>query len=161
MFSLQVYQTSPVTFVPITRCMGISSGKSLKVCSSDIFLCCRSLILVRLASRAPRSSSKKAGEHLEKGYKGLLMQAGSNVKGISKLFSMFLVCMCMFKSGWHFLNNYEPVTFEHWSRLKQKLIKGKKNKDKHYEEINFNAKLQITLMWSHLCWCIKHDPTFI
>lgn len=72
--------------------MGISSGRSLKVCSSDIFLCCRSLIFVRLASRAPRSSSKKAGEHLEKGYKGLLMKAGSNIKGNIKIQCRWYAC---------------------------------------------------------------------
>ena len=57
----------PVTLVPMTRCMGISSGRSLKVWSSDILRCWRSRILVRLASRAARSSSKKAAEHLIKG----------------------------------------------------------------------------------------------
>lgn len=50
----------------MTRCMGISSGRSLKVWSSDILRCWRSRILVRLASRAARSSSKKAAEHLIK-----------------------------------------------------------------------------------------------
>lgn len=84
----KIYKTLPVTFVPITRCMGISSGRSLKVCSSDIFLCCRSLIFVRLASRAPRSSSKKAGEHLEKGYKGLLMKAGLYIKIVFNVVGM-------------------------------------------------------------------------
>lgn len=48
--------------------MGIFLGRFLKVCSFDIFFCCRSLILVRLVFRVFRFFLKNVGEYLEKGY---------------------------------------------------------------------------------------------
>lgn len=52
----------PVTLVPITKGNGISSGNSLKCVTSATFLCCRSLILARLACKADLSSAKNAVE---------------------------------------------------------------------------------------------------
>ena len=62
--SFHFYQLIPVTFVPMTRCSGISFGSSLIELNSVVFLCWSWRILSLRSSRTALSSAKKAGEHL-------------------------------------------------------------------------------------------------
>lgn len=54
----------PVTLVPMTSNIGISSGKSLKSEISPNLRCCKSLIFCLFLWSAALSSAKKAAEHL-------------------------------------------------------------------------------------------------
>ena len=57
-------KSSPVTFVPMTKCKGISSGKSFRLPNSVSLRCCSNRIFSRLSCSARLSSSKNDGEHL-------------------------------------------------------------------------------------------------
>jgi len=62
--SNQIYLFSPVTFVPMTKCKGISSGRSFRLLNSVSLRCCSNRIFSRLSCSARLSSSKNDGEHL-------------------------------------------------------------------------------------------------
>ena len=62
--SNQIYLSSPVTFVPMTKCNGISSGRSFRLPNSVSLRCCSNRIFSRLSCSARLSSSKNDGEHL-------------------------------------------------------------------------------------------------
>lgn len=64
-YCLLVFKKLPVTFVPITRGNGISSGRSLNCEISATLRCCKSLIFCRFCFNADLSSSKNAEEHLQ------------------------------------------------------------------------------------------------
>ena len=62
--SNKIYLSSPVTFVPMTKCNGISSGRSFRLLNSVSLRCCSNRIFSRLSCSARLSSSKNDGEHL-------------------------------------------------------------------------------------------------